>query len=83
MEKFQSDGSSRAVAVEIPLRWQNNQLELAIPRAALGLSGGAAAIDFKWVDNITLGGEAAAFTLHGDAAPNDRFNFRALLSALP
>lgn len=83
LEKFRRDGSSSPVAAEIPLRWENNQLELAIPRAALGLPGGAAAIDFKWVDNIALGGEAAAFTLHGDAAPNDRFNYRALLPALP
>lgn len=37
------------------------------------------AIEFKWTDGIDAPGEAAAFTLGGDAAPNDRFNFRALL----
>ena len=26
---------------------------------------------------IPVGGEASAFTLDGDAAPNDRFNYRA------
>ena len=83
LEKWQRDGSSQLVAAEIPLFWEGTQLELAIPRAALGLPQGAAAVDFKWVDNIVLGGEATAFTLHGDAAPNDRFNYRAMLPAVP
>ena len=38
-----------------------------------------AAIDFKWADNIRQTGEASDFTLNGDAAPNDRFNYRAEL----
>jgi hypothetical protein len=63
--------------VDIPCRTMGNELELAIPRAALGLTKLPATLDFKWADNIQQTGEAADFTLNGDAAPNDRFNFRA------
>jgi hypothetical protein len=34
-------------------------------------------IDFKWADNLQQTGEWSDFTLNGDAAPNDRFNYRA------
>jgi len=40
-------------------------------------------IDFKWADNIQQTGEWSDFTLNGDVAPNDRFNYRALLEAKP
>ena len=39
-----------------------------------------AVIDFKWADNIQQTGDASDFTLNGDAAPNDRFNYRATLT---
>ncbi len=77
LEKFISDGTSLPVAAEIPIAWTNNELELSIPRAALKLAADADHCDFKWFDNIPAGGPAAAFTLHGDTAPNDRFNYRA------
>ena len=63
--------------VGIPCRAAGNELELAAPRAALGLSTLPATLDFKWADNIQQTGEATDFTLNGDAAPNDRFNYRA------
>jgi hypothetical protein len=63
--------------VDIPCRAAGNELELAIPRAALGLTRLPATLDFKWADNIQQTGEANDFTLNGDAAPNDRFNYRA------
>ncbi len=34
-------------------------------------------LDFKWVDGIEIGGESSSTPTDGDAAPNDRFNFRA------
>ena len=52
---------------------------ISIPRAALGLAGKSGVIDFKWADNIAQTGEASDFTLNGDAAPNDRFNYRAII----
>lgn len=70
-------------AVEIEQRVDGNELELAIPRASLGLADGAATIDFKWTDNIPQTGDWSDFTLYGDAAPNDRFNFRAQIPESP
>lgn len=62
---------------DIPCRVVGNELELAISRTLLGLTNLPAALDFKWADNIQQTGEASDFTLNGDAAPNDRFNYRA------
>jgi hypothetical protein len=62
---------------EVALRVGGNQLELAIPREVLGLGAGAAGLDFKWADNLRQTGEWSDFTLNGDAAPNDRFSYRA------
>lgn len=67
--------------VEIPFRAAGNAIELAIPRAALGLDTLPATIDFKWADNIRQTGDWLDFTLNGDSAPNDRYNYRATLRA--
>ena len=58
---------------------QGSQMMLAIPRAALGLTFLPPAIDFKWADHCHAKGDWTDFTLNGDAAPNDRFNYRAVL----
>ena len=50
-------------------------VELSIPRSLV--SGDI--IDFKWTDNCFKRGDWTDFTLNGDAAPNDRFNYRAIL----
>jgi hypothetical protein len=52
-------------------------MELSIPRALLGKGSLLAAIDFKWADHIEQSGDWSDFTLNGDAAPNDRYNYRA------
>jgi hypothetical protein len=67
--------------LDIPLRFAGNELELAIPRTALGLTNLPVTLDFKWADNIQQSGDASDFTLNGDAAPNDRYNFRAIINA--
>ena len=69
--------------VDLSYQMAGNQLELAIPRAALGLTAESFIINFKWADNIQQTGEWSDFTLNGDAAPNDRFNFRANFTNLP
>jgi hypothetical protein len=56
-------------------------LEVAVSWSVLGLSGPPPAVDFKWTDNCLGAGDWTDFTLNGDAAPNDRFNYRALLPA--
>ena len=67
--------------VEIKCQAAGNELELAVPRAALSLRKLPAVIDFKWADNIQQTGDWSDFTLNGDAAPNGRFNYRARLEA--
>ena len=55
----------------------DHEMEIAVPRAALGLTKFPAEICFKWADNIQQTGEASDFTLNGDSAPDDRFSYRA------
>jgi hypothetical protein len=60
------------------LRYAGNEMELSIPLPAVG-GKLPPWIDFKWADNIQQTGDWSDFTLNGDAAPNDRFNYRAVL----
>ena len=46
----------------------------------LGVTKLPAVIDFKWVDNLQETGEWGDLTVNGDAAPNDRYNYRANLA---
>ncbi|WP_165245133.1 hypothetical protein [Paludisphaera soli] len=82
VERLKPDGSTEPLEAAAAIAFGGAELELSIPRPALGLAfpgdvSKRVAIDFKWLDNIAVGGEAPAFTLDGDAAPNDRFNYRA------
>ena len=79
LEKHQGQGYQWGAPTKIEYRVAGNELELAIPRTALGLTKFPATLDFKWADNIHQTGEWSDFTLNGDAAPNDRFNYRAKL----
>ena len=56
-----------------------DELELAVSRKALGIGEDSVILDFKWADNIQQTGQWSDFTLNGDVAPNDRFNYRARL----
>ena len=62
-------------------RWQatGSELELAVGWRELGLDRPPAGLDFKWTDHLRLNGDWSDFTLNGDVAPNDRFNYRARL----
>jgi len=65
---------------DVPYRTQGSELMLAVPRALLGAARLPPAIDFKWADNcFSKTPTASEFTLNGDAAPDDRFNYRARL----
>ncbi|MGA1237610.1 MAG: hypothetical protein ACO34E_12170 [Limisphaerales bacterium] len=54
------------------------EMELAVPKALLGVGSGPVAFDFKWADNLPGTGDWTDFSLHGDVAPNERFNYRAV-----
>ena len=79
LQRATGDGYRWADVTDVRYATAGNELELAIPRSALGLPPGPATFDFKWADNIQQTGDASDFTLNGDAAPNDRFNYRARL----
>jgi len=72
----------RRKRVEIACRVAGNELELAIPITAI--TGGNAKLPelmrFKWADNIQQTGEWSDFTINGDVAPNDRYNYRAVFA---
>ncbi len=63
---------------ELQYRVRLNELELAVPRSALGLADGSAKLrlDFKWYDHMQKEGDPLDFTVNGDAAPNGRFSYR-------
>ncbi len=80
----QSDGSSKPFG---PWGWESHggvtykvagcELELAIPRRALGLDDLSTSLkfNFKWADNIQRF-DPIEFTINGDTAPNGRFAYR-------
>jgi hypothetical protein len=72
--RYQWDSPER-----VACRAAGNELELAIPYSFLDPESLPGTIDFKWGDNIRQTGEWSDFTLNGDVAPNDRFNYRAHL----
>ena len=57
-------------------RYVDNELEVAIPRELLKLTGDNFAIDFKWADNPTDLKDPISLCINGDTAPNRRFNYR-------
>lgn len=62
---------------DINYRLSGNQMELAIPLTALGISGNSGYyIDFKWVDNAVSSGNIMECMSNGDSAPNSRFRYR-------
>jgi hypothetical protein len=63
----------------VAYRVAGNEVQLAIPRKALGLSAGKApplSFDFKWADNLQHPGDPLDFYLSGDVAPDARFKYR-------
>lgn len=51
------------------------EMELAVPKRALGIRGDAVRFQFKWADNLRRDGDVMEFLLSGDSAPLGRFNF--------
>ncbi|WP_165065190.1 glycoside hydrolase family 71/99 protein [Paludisphaera rhizosphaerae] len=78
IERLKSDGSRESLEAAAAVAFAGNELELAVPRSILNTGDRKRVVlDFKWVDGIVIGGEASKLTKDGDAAPNDRFNYRA------
>ena len=72
------------MVAELPYRYDDNQLMLAIPREYFDEIRGEGSIDydiafdFHWADNIQQLDDITEFFLNGDHAPNRRFNYRYL-----
>jgi len=79
LERNVGGGFSWSPAGKVKWQMEGNELEFAIPWKLLGSKSPAAALDFKWADNCLQANDWTDFTLNGDAAPNDRFNYRAQL----
>ncbi len=79
LQRATGKGYAWADVADVRYATFGNEIQIAIPRSALALPAGRATIDFKWADNIQQTGDASDFTLNGDAAPNDRFNYQARL----
>jgi hypothetical protein len=61
---------------DLKFRYAGNELELAVPRKLLGLSGNKFTFDFKWSDNAADLKDPVSLCTNGDTAPNRRFNYR-------
>ena len=70
-----SDGQWVPVT-EVPYSVTGSQMEISIPAKVLGLSGNNVSFDFKWADNTGDLVDPISLCLHGDTAPNRRFNYR-------
>ena len=69
------DGSWKWEPVgKVKMRIAGNELQMAVPRAALGLT--KSTFDFKWADNLPQPCTVENFYTTGDVAPAGRFNFR-------
>lgn len=64
--------------VPVDVRVEGCEMQLCVPRSAIGLPDGAssAAFDFKWADNLQSPGDVQDFYLSGDTAPEGRFMYR-------
>ena len=65
-------------SAEVAYLVKGNEMQIAIPRSALGLPIGKdnLTFDFKWTDNMQRPGDVMDFYLSGDVAPDGRFRYR-------
>lgn len=76
LERYDAATGQWLPAGRIEYSVQGKELELAIPRKALGLGGDSLTFDFKWADNPESLTDPISLCTHGDTAPNRRFNYR-------
>ena len=65
-------------SAQLRYRYAGNQLEIAVPRGVLGLTGASLGFDFHWCDNPQSLTDPISLCTDGDSAPNRRFNYRYL-----
>ena len=73
-----SPGDPWVEDAQLDYAYTGKSLELAVPRALLGLSGDAFSFDFHWCDNPADLKDPISLCTNGDSAPNRRFNYRCI-----
>ncbi len=68
--------STWKTVASVTYRVNGNGLELSIPRGLIDKDHGPLSIEFHWADNIQAFTDVSALGLHGDSAPNRRWNYR-------
>ena len=64
-------------AGEVSYNASGNRLQIAVPRALLGLDGCKSfTLNFKWSDNMQNDGDILDFYENGDAAPEGRYKYQ-------
>ncbi len=78
LEKNSGNGWNWSKVADVVYDVKGNEIQIAIPRAALGIPEGKTdfTIDFKWTDNLQHPDDAMDFYLSGDVAPDGRFRYR-------
>jgi len=54
---------------------KGREMEIAVPKKALGIKGKNLKLQFKWADNLQNDGDVMDFLISGDCAPIGRYNF--------
>ncbi len=67
-------GSEFEEVCKVDFSVSSDVLQLAVPRASLGLDGNELKFNFKWSDNMQ-GEDITDFYVNGDVAPGGRFTF--------
>lgn len=68
-------GGRWVLAGQAPFLARGAELQLAVPRRALGVEGRRLKVDFKWIDGVAAN-DVMDFIDRGDVAPNGRFKYR-------
>ena len=63
--------------LDISYSFNANEMHVRIPASSLGINPATAfTLDFKWVDNSIQTGDIIDLYSNGEAAPNNRYNYR-------
>ncbi|MEI6138097.1 MAG: hypothetical protein WCP85_02465 [Mariniphaga sp.] len=72
-----SNSENKWVSVSyLNYRTRGNEMEIEVPRKAIGLTTNKFIFDFKWSDNASDLHDPISLCTDGDTAPNRRFNYR-------
>ncbi len=70
-----SGGWNWLEGMPVKLVYKDNEMELSVPRKALGVFAKPLGFEFHWMDNIANPADDQSFLTEGDSAPDRRFNY--------